>query len=156
MEPSAGPPADGVGEVRRRAFTGVRVLMAVNLAAVPLSFVTNMVRGHASPVALGADGAVQIRLGTYYSLLVLGGTNVFTRFVPSLPEDRRLAFLASYGALMAGVLAGAVVLPALLLPGLTQRVLVALGGPSPTVALSILASDARVQGLAMPRSRSTS
>lgn len=88
---------EAVGDhVRRRALSGVRWSIALNLVTVPLSFLTNMLLGRTSADALGYYGAIQIFTGAIQALLVPGGRDAFARFVPGLPRNQRFAFLCSY------------------------------------------------------------
>jgi O-antigen/teichoic acid export membrane protein len=134
------------GEVRTRSLSGVRGVLALNLATLPLSFVTNALLGRASPEALGAYGAIQVLLGGYFVFLFPGGAAVFNRFVPALPPQRRWSFITTYSALALGLFAAAALLPALAAPGLVRAALERFGSPSPGVVAAFLAA-ALVWGL---------
>jgi len=94
---------DVVGEVRRRATAGVRSLVVLNMVSLPLSFATNMFLGRVSADALGYYGAVSVLISTYQTFGVLGGSLVFTRFVPALGRRQRLSFLLSYASVNAAI-----------------------------------------------------
>ena len=126
------------GEVRRRTVSGVRGVLVLNLAAMPLSFATNMILGRLSPESLGTYGAIQLFLGGYFVFLFPGGVAVFNRFVPSLAPARRLGFLVSYSVLAFAIFAAAAVLPALMAPGIAGAVLAPFGGPPVPAALAFL------------------
>jgi O-antigen/teichoic acid export membrane protein len=129
---------DVAGRVRRRAIAGVRGSLALTLATLPLSFLTNVVLGRVSPQALGYYSAIQIFIGSYYTFLVFGGIYVFTRFVPAIPRRDRLSFFLSYSAIVASVsvlAAGTVVVA---LPDLASRLLSRFGSPAPAVAAGLL------------------
>ena len=125
------------GAARRRAVLGVRTALLLNLFALPLSFVTNMILGRIAPEALGAYGAIQLLVGSSFTFLVLGGQNVFTRFVPALDEGERIGFYRAYGAIVAAVFA-AVLAAAVLLPGALDAILAPLGAPPAAVAIALL------------------
>jgi O-antigen/teichoic acid export membrane protein len=91
---------DVVGDIRRRTTSGVRAVIVLNLASLPLSFATNILLGRVSAEALGYYGAVLVMIGTYYTFGVFGGSLVFTRFVPGLERRDRLSFLLSYVTLV--------------------------------------------------------
>ena len=128
------------GASRRRAVRGVRAALLLNLLALPLSFVTNMILARISPEALGVYGAVQIFVGWSFTFLVLGGANVFTRFVPALDEPDRISFLRSYTAVVAAVCAGVAVV-AFLVPGAVEAILRPLGAPDPASAVLLVAAS---------------
>jgi len=131
----------GTAAARRRAVLGVRAALLLNVLALPLSFVTNMILGRISPEALGAYGAVQLFVGSAFTFLVFGGANVFTRFVPALEARDRIAFFRGYGAVVA-VAFGAAVACALVVPGAAAWVLRRLGDPPAMVAIALLAASA--------------
>jgi O-antigen/teichoic acid export membrane protein len=129
------------GAARRRAVLGVRAALILNVLALPLSFVTNMILGRISPEALGAYGAIQLFVGSSFTFLVFGGANVFTRFVPAIEPPARLAFFRAYGAVVAIVFA-VVVAATLAVPGAAEAVLRPLGAPPPAIPIALLAASA--------------
>lgn len=126
--------------MRQRALFGIRSALVLNVAALPLSFATNVALGRISPEALGTYGAIQILIGTSFTFFVFGGANVFTRFVPALPEEERIAFLCSYGAAVAGLFVTLTAAGALF-PAFTRMVLAQFGAPPPALALALLAAS---------------
>ena len=138
--PAPDPNAALLTTVRRRALFGIRSALVLTVAALPLSFVTNVALGRISPEVLGTYGAIQILIGTSFTFLVFGGANVFTRFVPALPDEERFAFLGSYAVAVLGVFVTLAVLAALL-PGWTRLFLSQFGAPPPALALAVLAAS---------------
>jgi O-antigen/teichoic acid export membrane protein len=137
---SGEPPAEGWTtreDVRRKAVSGIRAVLILNVATIPLSFVTNLVLGRTSSTALGTYSAIVVFTEAFQSCLLLGGANVFTRFVPSLPPPRRWSFLATYFAIVAGGAAVVLAVAALLFPELSHRLLGMFGGPPLRVALAL-------------------
>lgn len=125
-------------DIRRRTIFGIRSVLVLNFAALPLSFVTNMVFGRISPEALGAYGAIQLLVGSCFVFVVFGGANVFTRFVPALDEEDRIPFLLSYGAVVAVIFAGIAAF-AFGFPAATLAILESFGSPPTSLALALLA-----------------
>jgi O-antigen/teichoic acid export membrane protein len=124
----------------RQAIRGVRWLFWLNVATLPMSFVTNVVLGRAGADVLGLYAATQLFVGGFQTFFIFGGHAVFTRIVPALPAERRLPFLASYAAIVLGVfsaIAGALVLVA---PRLVARALDPFGAPAPALAYGISVS----------------
>lgn len=126
--------------VRSRTLVGIRWVLALNLLAVPISFVTNMILGRVSPLALGSYSAIQILVGTFLTFVVLGGPQVFTRFVPALDRDRRFSFLVSYTGVILVPFLTAYAALALFFPGALSVVLGKFGEISPVVAFALLAT----------------
>lgn len=118
-----------VADLKRHATAGVRTLILLNLASLPLSFATNMILGRVSVDALGYYSAISVVIGTYYTFFVLGGSLVFTRFVPALPTPQRLSFLLTYTTIVVFVLAGVSLLGPQMAPRLLERALHRFGGP---------------------------
>ena len=115
-------------DVRRRTLSGVRAATLLNLAALPLSFVINLVLSRSSPLALGYYGAAQIFVGTFTTFFVLGGPPVFARFVPRIPEPRRLGFLVAYVSVCLGLF-GVVAAAFAFGPDSLMRLLASMGEP---------------------------
>ncbi len=126
---------DASGDIARRTITGLRWVMALNVATIPLSFLTNVLLGRVSAEALGYYGAIQLFATSFMTFVFLGGPAVFARFVPRIDGRKRLDFLLSYtGLVMAvfavGVLAGWAIAPRSL-SALLQRY----GRPAPAIAV---------------------
>lgn len=127
-------------DIRRRTIRGVRWVVLLNLATVPLSFATNLLLGRISVEALGYYGAIQVFTSMFQALFVLGGAYVFTRLVPPLPREDRFPFLLSYGAVVFALCAGCLALARLFRPGWIDWVLERFGGPSLEVAVALCVS----------------
>jgi O-antigen/teichoic acid export membrane protein len=130
------PVADLDGEVTRRAVSGVRWVLLMNLATLPLSFFTNMVLGRVSPKTLGYFGAVNIFAQGFQTFFVLGGAYVFTRLVPALRREDRLRFLTSYTAIVLLLFVPTCVLMLLAAPWAVTALLDRFGVPSVPLALA--------------------
>ena len=114
----------------RRAVSGIRWVLILNLVTLPCSFATNLLLGRISSAALGSYSAVQVFVEGFQSFVVFGGANVFTRFVPALPLAHRFSFLRSYATLVSGVAAVVFAVAAVAFPGRTGALLMRFGGPS--------------------------
>lgn len=129
--PSHAAPAEDIG---RRAVSGIRWILILNAVTFPMSLATNLVLGNVSSVALGTYGAIQVFAEGFQALVVLGGANVFTRFVPALPPSRRWSFYVSYLSLVVGLSLVILSVSGGAAPGLVARFLDRLGGPPPAIA----------------------
>jgi len=129
---------DMVGDVRRRTTSGVRSVIVLNLASLPLSFATNILLGRVSADALGYYGAVYVLVGTYFTFGVFGGSMVLTRVVPAMARRDRVSFVLSYVALVLVFYAALVIVIPFTAAGPLYRWLGQLGVPSPSLAAWIL------------------
>ncbi len=128
------------GEVSRRTLAGMRWALWIAAAMIPLSFLTNTILSHVSPLALGQYGAVMLFSGAFQTLAVLGGPKLFTRFVPLLPRGDRVSFLLTYALLAAALFLFGVALLQVVAPAALTWVLVRFGVPSMGIALGVAIS----------------
>lgn len=126
-------------DVRDRVVVGVRWVMILNLVTIPLSFGTNVILGRISPTTLGYYGAIQIFTGALQTLFVIGGPQVFQRFVPQIARDRVPAFVASYTALSLGIFAAFSAIILLIFPAASAWLLGRFGAPGPLIAVALSA-----------------
>lgn len=122
------------------AVRGLRWAFWLNAVTLPMSFATSLVLGRSSAGALGAYTATQIFIGAFQTFFIFGGNAVFTRFVPTLPRDRRIAFLLSYLALVLGIFTAAALLLAFPARVALDRLLERFGSPAPVLAYAVAAS----------------
>ncbi len=125
------------GDLGRRAVAGIRWVLILNLATLPLAFATNLVLGRVSSQALGCYSAIQVFVEGFQSFVVFGGANVFTRYVPQLPLKERFSFLATYSALVSGIAAAVFAIAVVALPGPTARLLDRFGSPDHAVVIAL-------------------
>ena len=124
-------------EVSRRTLAGMRFALWLTVATIPLSFLTNTLLAHVSPLALGHYGAVMLFSAAFQSIAILGGPKLFTRFVPLLDPRDRVPFLFTYALLALSVFLGGVLLLRAVAPGVATGLLLRFGGPSMSLAISV-------------------
>ena len=118
---------------------GIRWAFWLNAVTLPMSFVTSLVLGRSSAGALGSYTAVQIFIGAFQTFFIFGGNAVFTRFVPTLPRERRVAFLLSYLGLVLGIFTAAALVLGFPGRGALDRLLERFGSPAPSLAYLVAA-----------------
>lgn len=124
-------------EVKRRAIRGVRWVMILNILSTPLSFLTNLALGRISPAALGYYGAIHIFVGAMSALFLLGGRQVFTRFMPGLDPGKRFSFLTSFTVLAFALVIVTTVCGILVFPDTFQWLLEKFGDPPHRIAVAL-------------------
>src|SRR5262245_24313956 len=120
-----------------RVMRGIRWALWLNVATLPMSFVTSLILGRSSPQALGTYGAIQLFIGSFQTFFVFGGNAVFTRIVPGLPRERRAGFLASYIAVVLGLFLAVAAIALAIAPSWVARLLARFGSPSIATALVV-------------------
>jgi len=123
--------------VRTRVLSGARWVLFLNLGTLPLAILTSMAFGNVSPETLGQFGAVDLYITTFQVFFVLGGPQVFARFVPAVAERDRFPFLLSYLAIVLGVFAVTCSAGLLLAPTWIERALARVGAPSAWYAFGV-------------------
>ena len=116
------------------AVRGLRWAFWLNAVTLPMSFLTSLVLGRSSAGALGVYSATQIFIGGFQTFFIFGGNPVFTRFVPTLPRERRIAFLWSYLALVVGIFTTVALVLAFPARVALDRLLERFGSPAPALA----------------------
>ena len=136
-EPSSlGAGGTGPGGIVR----GLRWSFWLNVVTLPMSFVTNLVLGRASPDVLGLYSAIQIFIAGFQTFLIFGGNAVFTRFVPAMPRERRFSFLLSYVVIALGIVASVWCAGMLFARGALESLLARFGSPAPVMVLGVMVS----------------
>ncbi len=138
---------DVVGDIKRRATAGVRWVFLLNLASLPLSFLTNIMLGRISADALGYYGAIVVVISTYYTFFVLGGHLVFVRFTPAVPIRSRLGFLLTYASINLFIFGALALLASWLAPAPVTALLRRFGGPSSSLVVAAVLLASIVWGL---------
>ena len=84
-------------EIKQRSITGVKWLIIMNFAGMPLPFLTAMLLGRMGPATLGTYSLVQILIGIIATFIIYGGSPVLSVFIPKIKDRKILGnFIFSY------------------------------------------------------------
>ncbi|HEY6270842.1 MAG TPA: polysaccharide biosynthesis C-terminal domain-containing protein [Terriglobales bacterium] len=92
LDPLAAVPS----HLRARIVSGMRWTLWLSLLASPLGYGTSILLARVGPEAIGTYGLLAVYLSLASGLIYLGGDAVLIKFIPELPQEKRLAFLGSY------------------------------------------------------------
>lgn len=87
----------------QRSLHGVKWTFVLAPAAACLSYLSAVLLGRASPLALGTYGVFQIAITIASTFLVFGGSNVIVNFLPRIVPEKRASFLVTYFGLCLGL-----------------------------------------------------
>ena len=125
-------------DVRSGVVSGARWVLILNISTLPLSLLTSMALGNVSAEALGYYGAIQLFVSTSQTFFVLGGPQVFARFVPAMLARDRVPFLLSYTSLVLGTIGLFSTVAFVVVPEWVERSLARVGAPSIPLSLAII------------------
>jgi len=86
----------------RQIDRGIQMSFSLSLAAVPISYLTQVVLARTSQQAVGIFGSILIWSALALCFFFFGGNSVLIKFLPELPRERRFPFLLSYGGIVLG------------------------------------------------------
>jgi O-antigen/teichoic acid export membrane protein len=95
--------------LRDKSVAGIKWLTLLSVLASPLAYGVNVLFGKLGPEILGTYGLVMLLSTLIPTFLLFGGNQVVVRFLPTLPSNKKLGFLASYGALVTALAAVALI-----------------------------------------------
>lgn len=88
-------------DLSRPILTGMRWTLWLAIAGVPFSYATRVLLARLGPACLAWYGLLLVYIAFVAGFLFLGGNAVAIRYLPLVAAGRRVAFLRSYGAIVA-------------------------------------------------------
>jgi len=92
--------ADVPAAQRLRIISGMRWTVWLAAIAVPFSYGSTILLARTGPKVVGTYGLLGVYIALILCLLYLGGDAVAIKFIPELPAEQRLSFLASFFAVI--------------------------------------------------------
>jgi O-antigen/teichoic acid export membrane protein len=93
---SAGPLAGLPHHQRNRMISGMRWTLWLSVLSAPCGYITTVLLARVDPAVVGTYGLLSLYIGLTSIFLFFGGNGVAIKFLPELPEEKRLSFVASY------------------------------------------------------------
>ncbi|MHB8412004.1 MAG: lipopolysaccharide biosynthesis protein [Candidatus Acidiferrales bacterium] len=88
----------GVAERHRdQMIAGMRWTLWLSVLSAPCGYITTVLLARVGPQVIGTYGILVLYIGLTSVFLFFGGNGVAIKFLPELPQEKRLSFLLSYG-----------------------------------------------------------
>jgi O-antigen/teichoic acid export membrane protein len=81
---------------RRHMILGMRWTFWLSILSAPCGYITTVLLARVDPAVVGTYGLLWLYVGLTSIFLFFGGNGVAIKFLPELPEEKRLSFLVSY------------------------------------------------------------
>lgn len=81
---------------REQMVAGMRWTLWLSVFLAPCGYITTVLLARIGPQVVGTYGILTLYIGLTSVFLFFGGNGVAIKFVPELPQDKRLSFLLSY------------------------------------------------------------
>jgi O-antigen/teichoic acid export membrane protein len=81
---------------RQHMISGMRWTLWLSVLSAPCGYITTVLLARVDPAVVGTYGLLSLYIGLTSIFLFFGGNGVAIKFLPELPQEKRLPFLISY------------------------------------------------------------
>ncbi len=81
---------------RHHMVSGMRWTLWLSVLSAPCGYITTVLLARVDPAVVGTYGLLSLYIGLTSIFLFFGGNGVAIKFLPELPQEKRLPFLISY------------------------------------------------------------